>query len=56
MLNTSNFFIPKIPNKREHQQIAINQSSGINTKDFANIYTKCTDEPYCFLVIDTMLA
>ena len=55
-LNTSHFFIAKFPNKREHQQIAINQSSGINTKDFANIYKKCTDEPYCFLVIDTMLA
>ena len=55
-LNTSHFFIAKIPNKRELQQIAINHSSDINTKDFANIYTKCTDEPYCFLVIDTMLA
>ena len=55
-LNTSHFFIAKIPNKRELQQIAINHSSDINTKDFANIYRKCTDEPYYFLVIDTMLA
>ena len=55
-LNTSHFFIAKIPNKRELQQIAINHSSDINTKDFANIYRKCTDEPYSFLVIDTMLA
>ena len=52
--NTSHFFIAKIPNKRELQQIAINHSSDINTKDFANIYRKYTDEP--FLVIDTMLA
>ena len=37
-LNTSHFFIAKIPNKRELQQIAINHSSDINTKDFANIY------------------
>ena len=55
-LNTSHFFIAKIPNKRGLQQIAINYSSDINTKDFANIYKKCTGEPYSFLVIDTMLA
>ena len=55
-LNTSHFFITKIPNKRELQQTAINHSSGISTNDFANIYTKYTDEPYSFLVIDTMLA
>ena len=55
-LNTTHFFISKIPNKRELQQIAINHSSDINTKDFANIYRKYTDEPYSFLVIDTMLA
>ena len=55
-LNTSHFFIAKIPNKRELQQIAINHSSDINTKDFANIYRKCTAEPYSFLVNDTTLA
>ena len=37
-LNTSHFFIAKIPNKRELQQIARNHSSDINTKDFTNIY------------------
>ena len=55
-LNTSHFFIAKIPNKRELQQIAINHSSDINTKYFANVYRKCRGEPYSFLVIDTMLA
>ena len=55
-LNTTHFFISKIPNKRELQQIAINHSSDINTKDFANIYRKCTAEPYSFLVNDTTLA
>ena len=45
----------KIPNKRELQKIAINQSSDINTKDFINIYKKCTDKPYSFLFIDTTL-
>ena len=55
-LNTSHFFMTKIPNKWELQQIAINHSSDIDTKDFSNIYRKCTAEPYFFLVIDTMLA
>ena len=45
----------KIPNKRELQQIALNQSSDINTKDFININKKCTDKPYSFLVIDITL-
>ena len=54
-LNTTNFFISKIPNKRELQKIAINHSSGINTKDFTNIYRKSTAEPYSFLVNDTIL-
>ena len=55
-LNSTHFFIMKIPNKRELQQIALNHSSDINTKAFANIYKKCTAEPYSFLVIDNMLA
>ena len=55
-LNTTHFFIMKIPNKRELQQIAINHSSDINTKDFIKIYKKCTDKPYSFLVDDTTLA
>ena len=55
-LNTSYFFIAKIPNKRELQQIAINHSSDIGTKDFTNIYKECTAQPYSFLVNDTTLA
>ena len=55
-LNTSDFFIAKIPNKTELQQIAINHSSDINAKDFTNICRKCTAEPYSFLVNDTTLA
>ena len=47
-LNTSHFFIAKIPNKRELQQIAINHSLDISAKDFTNIYRKCTAEPYSF--------
>ena len=37
-LNTNHFFISKILNKTELQQIAINYSSDINTKDFTYIY------------------
>ena len=55
-LNTTHFFIAKIPNKRELQQIALNHSSDIDFKDFIKIYKKCTDEPYSFLVNDTTLA
>ena len=37
-LNTTHFFIAKVPNKRELQRIAINHSSAISTKYFTNIY------------------
>ena len=40
----------------ELQQIAISHSSDIDFKDFVNIYKKCTDKPYSFLVNDTTLA
>ena len=53
--NSTHFFIMKIPNKRELMQTAITHSSDINTKDFNEIYRKCTDKPYSFLVIDTTL-
>ena len=54
-LNSTHFFIMKIPNKRELQQIALNHSSDIDFKDFMNIYKKSTEEPYSFLVNDTTL-
>ena len=54
-LNTSHFFIAKIPNERQLQQIVINHSSDISTKDFAHIYRKYTAEPSSFFVIDTTL-
>ena len=39
-LNFTHFFIKKIPNKRELQQIALNHSSDIDFKDFIKIYKK----------------
>ena len=46
----------KIPNKRELQQIAMSHSSDIDFKDFVNIYKKCVDKPYSFLVDNTTLS
>ena len=46
----------KIPNKGELHQTALNHSSDIDLKDFINVYKKCTDKPYSFLVNDTTLA
>ena len=54
-LNSTHFFIMKIPNKRELQQIALTHSSDIDFKDFMKIHKKCTAEPYSFLVNDTTL-
>ena len=54
-LNTTHFFITKIPNKRELQGIALNHSSDIDPKKFINIYREYTKEPYSFLVNDTTL-
>ena len=54
-INSTHFFIMKIPNKRKLQQIALNYSSDINFKDFTNIYKKSTAEPYSFLVNDKTL-
>ena len=55
-LNSNHFFVIKIPNKRKLQQIALNHSSDINSKDFIKIGKECTAEPYSFLVNDAMLA
>ena len=55
-LNATHFFIMKVLNKRELQQIALNYSSDIDFKDFVRIYKKYTDELYSFLVNDTTLA
>ena len=55
-LNSKHFFITRIPNKREIQQIALNHSSDIDIDiDFIKNYKKCTAEPYFFLANDTTL-
>ena len=55
-LKTTNYFVIKIPNKRELQQIAFTHSSYIDFQDFMNLCKRCTAKPYLFLVIDTTLA
>ena len=55
-LNTTHFFIMKIPDKRELQQIAVNHSSDKDFKEFINIYKKYTEELYLSLVNDTTLS
>ena len=55
-LKATHFFITKIPNKRELQQIAINHSSDINNNEFINTFRECTAKPYSFLVNNTTLA
>ena len=55
-LNSAYYFIMKIPNKRQLQQIAFNHSSDIYFKDFINFYKKCTGKPYSFFVIDATVA
>ena len=46
----------KISGEGELRNIAVNRSSNTDSKDFINIYKKCTAEPYSFLVDDTTLS
>ena len=55
-INSTHFFVMKIPNKRELQQIALNNSSNINSEDFIKIYKKYTAKPQSCLVNDATLA
>ena len=54
-LISTHFFIMKIPNKGELQQIAFNHSSDIDFKDFMNIIKNALKNHTSFLVNDTTL-
>ena len=54
-LNSTHFFIVKISNKRELQQIALSHSSNIDFRDFINVCKKCTAEQYSYLLNDATL-
>ena len=53
---STHYFILKIPNKTELQQIASKHLSDIDFKDFMKLYKDYTKEPYSFLVNDTTLS
>ena len=55
-LNYTHYFIMKIPNKLELQQIVFNLSSDIDLKDFLNLYKNFFGKSCYFLVIDATLA
>ena len=54
-LNTTHYFIMKIPNKRKLQQMPSNHSSDIEFKDFMKLCKDYTKEPYSFLMNNTTL-
>ena len=47
-LNSTHYFVIKIPSKRELQQVALNHSSNIDFQDLINLYKKCTTETNSF--------
>ena len=47
-LNSTYYFVEKVPNKRELWQIAFNYSSGIDFQDFMNLYKRCTAKHILF--------
>ena len=51
-LNSTDYLIMKINNRKELQNIAINHSGDSDYKDFTKIYRECTREPFNFLTID----
>ena len=54
-LNSTHYFIMKINNRKELQNIPINHSADIDYNNFVRIYRECTRKPYSFLTIDTTL-
>ena len=55
-LNSTDYFIMKITNKQELKQTASHNSPDIDFQDFMNLYKKCTEKSYSFLVIDNTVA
>ena len=54
-LNSTHYLIMKIHSRKELQNIAFNNSTDMDYKDFLKNYRNCTKEPYSFLVIDATL-
>ena len=54
-LNSKHYLIMKINNRKELQNIAINQSADIDYQDFMKTYKELRKELFNFLTIDTTL-
>ena len=50
-LNSTHFFIMKIPNKKELQPTATNHSSDIDFKDFMKIYKNIMIQLYHLIIL-----
>ena len=55
-LNTTHYFIMKIINKRELQQIESNHWYNIEFEEFMKLYKEYTKEPFSFLVSNATLS
>lgn len=53
-LNSTYYFMMKIPFRWELQQIVINNWFDVEINDFIKIYKICTNEPYFFLINDML--
>ena len=53
-LNCTHYISFKLNNRRELQNIVIDNSADIDYKDFIKIYRDCTKKPFNFLTIDTI--
>ena len=51
-LNSTHYMLMKIGNKKELKRIAEEKSGHLDYKDFLKMYNYCTEEPYCFMLID----
>ena len=52
-LNSPQYILMKIGNKKELKSIAEENSGQLDFKDFLKIYNYCTNEPYWFMMVDT---
>ena len=54
-LSSPHYFVMKIPEKRELQQITFNHSSDIDFQGFTNLYKKCTANSYFWHFKDNLI-
>ena len=52
-LNSTHYLVMKISKKSILPNIAINNSAGIDYRDFVKIYRECSKDPFSFLTIDS---